>query len=193
MESLPTEILVHVFEQFPKCEICQKNCLRTSTSRALSKCSNTCARWNKILEGDFQNVIGKCFPEFEDVISVTIDMKNARSWGLKLINWYEPFVTSRGMTIFSFNFDGIFSCPPGGLMALDGKIKGYKLRIATLAPVGDSILQVNNINLVGLALDEALRILKDVAENQKFRTVKLIVGKNVSIPSGIKVCKIDHI
>ena len=193
MESLPTEILAHVFEQLTKCEICQKNCLRVSR-QALQMCSDTCARWNKILEGDFQNFIGKCFPEFEDVISVTIDMKNARSWGLKLLSLYEPFVTSRGMTIFSFNRDGIFSCQKnGGLMALDGKIKGYKLRIATLAPVGDSILQVNDINLVGFAFDEALRILKDVAENQKFRTVKLIVGKNVSFPSRIKVCKIHHI
>ena len=46
--------------------------------------------------------------------------------------------------------------------------------------IGDSILQVNEINLVGLAFDEALQILKDVVENQKVQTVRLVVGKFVS-------------
>ena len=52
MESLPAEILAHVFEQFSKCEICQKDCLRaTKKWKSLFKCSDTCARWSKIIEG----------------------------------------------------------------------------------------------------------------------------------------------
>ena len=41
MESLPAEILAHVFEQFSKCEICQKDCLRaTKKWKSLFKCSD---------------------------------------------------------------------------------------------------------------------------------------------------------
>ena len=41
---------------------------------------------------------------------------------------------------------------------------------------------MNEINLVGLAFDEALQILKDVVENQKFQTVRLVVGKFATPP-----------
>ena len=172
MESLPTEILAHVFEQLTKCEICQKNCLRASGwQTALQMCSDTCARWNKILEVTLKSkyLIVKCFPDFgmNDVISVTIDMKNAKSWGLTVLNdSYPPYLKSKGIVIYSIQEDGP--------VALDGKIKGFNIK-----RIGDSILQVNEINLVGLAFDEALQILKDVVENQKFQNVRLIVGQNV--------------
>ena len=186
MESLPTEILAHIFEQFPKCEICQKNCLRASKWQALQMCSNTCARWNKILEGktifqqygcfsDSQSVIGKCFPEVKDVISVTIDMKNAKSLGLKVLN------LPRGQTFGYSHFRkgiNIHSIKEDGPVALDGKIKGLKNGIA-----GDSILQVNEINLASLTFDEAFQILKDVVKNEKLQSVRLIVNQNDFIPS----------
>ena len=167
MESLPIEILAHIFEQFPKCAICQKYCLRASKWQTLQMCSDTCLRWNKILlEGYSKNVISKCFSEFEDVISVTIDMKNVKSLGLTVLNVYPPSWMSKGIIIYSIQEDGP--------VALDGKIKGFNIK-----RIGDSILQVNEINLVGLAFDEALQILKDVVENQKFQSVRLIVGQNI--------------
>ena len=182
MESLPTEILAHVFEQFPKCEICSKNCLRASKRlKALSKCSDTCARWNKILEGkvgqfssnmdlDFlvtlksKYLLAKCFSYFGDwLLAVNIDMKNAKSWGLTVLELNTSVVTSKGIFINSIQEDGP--------VALDDNI---------IITVGDSILQVNEIKLVGLKFKWALRILKDVVENQKFQTVRLVVGKFVS-------------
>ena len=164
MESLPTEILAHVFEQFPKCEICQKYCLRASKWQTLQMCSDTCLRWNKILlEGYSKNVINKCFSEFEDVISVTIDMKNTESLGLNVCSFYDPRVI-------------IHSIRNGGPVAQDGKINGLKNWID-----GGQILQVNEIDLTSLTFNESLQIFKDV-KNQKFQSVRLIVRKNDSGP-----------
>ena len=64
MESLPTEILDHIFNHFPnKCEICQNKCLRALGWQELSKCSKTCERWNRIIEEI--DTLEKCFSDFE--------------------------------------------------------------------------------------------------------------------------------
>ena len=71
MESLPTEILDHIFNQFPsKCKLCQKKCLRASPRYVLSKCSNTCVRWNGLVEEKIVEIdkLKKCYitkPKFK--------------------------------------------------------------------------------------------------------------------------------
>ena len=71
MESFPPEILDHIFNQFPnKCDLCQKKCLRASPRYVLSKCSNTCVRWNglvveKIVEID---KLKKCYSDEEYIV-----------------------------------------------------------------------------------------------------------------------------
>ena len=215
METLPTEILAHVFEQLTKCEICQKNCLRTSC-QALQMCSDTCARWSNIIEGyQFrflsdsqyweetrtaegqlyymnritktthlraqimqQHNIEKCFPDYNDIISVTIDMKNAKSLGLKVLNLMQTFsidfLNKRGLIIHSID--------QAGPVALDGKIKGLDENW-----IGNSILQVNGIDLkFPMTFADALRIIKDVVENPKFQTVQLIINQNVNISGYIR-------
>ena len=189
MESLPTEILEHVFEQFSKCEICEKNCLRATTKwKSLSICFDTCARWSKILAGkpiykfgwlsDSQYVIGKCFPDYQDIISVTIDIKNAKSLGLKVLNLMQTFtndfLNERGLIIHSID--------QAGPVALDGKIKGLDENW-----IGNSILQVNGIDLkFPMTFADALQIIKDAVENPKFQTVQLIINQNVSISGYIR-------
>ena len=49
MESLPTEILDHIFKQI-KCESCQKYCDQIELNYLYQECSKTCSRWNDILE-----------------------------------------------------------------------------------------------------------------------------------------------
>ena len=189
MESLPAEILAHVFEQFSKCEICQKDCLRaTKKWKSLFKCSDTCARWSKILAGKpiykfgwlshSQYVIGKCFPDHQDIISVTIDIKNAKSLGLKVLNLMQTFtidfLNQRGLIIHSID--------QAGPVALDGKIKDLDENW-----IGNSILQVNGIDLkFPMTFADALQIIKDVVENPKFQTVQLIINQNVSISGYIR-------
>ena len=220
MESLPAEILAHVFEQFSKCEICQKDCLRaTKKWKSLFKCSDTCARWSKIIEGmptyqfgclsDWEETqiaeghlhyinhitkstqwedpitqimqqrnIGKCFPDYNDIISVTIDIKNAKSLGLKVLNLMQTFsldfLNEKGLIIHSID--------QAGPVALDGKIKGLDENW-----IGNSILQVNGIDLkFPMTFADALRIIKDAVENPKFQTVQLIINQNVSISGYIR-------
>ena len=227
MESLPAEILAHVFEQFSKCEICQKDCLRaTKKWKSLFKCSDTCARWSKIIEGmptyQFgclsdsqyweetrtaggqlyyinhitkttqwedprarimrqrleQRNIGKCFPDYNDIISVTIDIKNAKSLGLKVLNLMQK------LTIDFLNEHGliIHSIDQAGPVALDGKIKGLDENW-----IGNSILQVNGIDLkFPMTFADALGIIKDAVENPKFQTIQLIINQNVSISGYIR-------
>ena len=72
MESLPTEILDQIFNQFlNKCEICQKQCLRASPKQELSKCSNTCERWNSIIEAKLKEIeaLKKCYSDFTNLIA----------------------------------------------------------------------------------------------------------------------------
>ena len=188
MESLPTEILAHVFEQFSKCEICQKNCLRATTKwKSLSMCFDTCARWSKILAdkpiykfwlSNSQYVIGKCFPDHQDIISVTIDIKNAKSLGLKVLNLMQTFpndfLNEHGLIIHSID--------QAGPVALDGKIKGLDENW-----IGDSILQVNGIDLkFPMTFADALGIIKDAVENPKFQTVELLINQNIDISGYIR-------
>ena len=79
MESLPTEILDHIFNHFPnKCEICQNKCLRALGWQELSKCSKTCERWNRIIEEIDPSE--KCYSDFENVISLTLNDHVAEIW-----------------------------------------------------------------------------------------------------------------
>ena len=78
MESLPTEILDHIFNQFPnKCEICQEKCLRSSLRQELSKCSKTSKRWNRIIEKKVKEFeqLNKCYSDFENVYAVTLNIQ----------------------------------------------------------------------------------------------------------------------
>ena len=196
MELLPAEILAHVFEQFSKCEICQNYCLRAIKNwKSLSKCSDTCARWSNIIEGyqfrflsdsweDLraqimqQHNIEKCFPDYNDIISVTIDIKNAKSLGLKVLNLMQTFsldfLNEKGLIIHSID--------QAGPVALDGKIKDLDENW-----IGNSILQVNGIDLkFPMTFADALRIIKDAVENPKFQTIQLIINQNVSISGYIR-------
>ena len=78
MESLPTEILDHIFNQFPnKCEICQMKCLRTSLRQELSTYSKTSERWNRIIEEKIKDLdkLKKCYSDFEDLHAVTLNIQ----------------------------------------------------------------------------------------------------------------------
>ena len=55
MESLPTEILDHIFKQI-KCESCQKYCDQIELNYLYQECSKTCSRWNDILENMFKQL-----------------------------------------------------------------------------------------------------------------------------------------
>ena len=102
-------------------------------------------------------------------------MKNAKSLGLKVLNLNQASIIGedwpfhdKGIIIHSVNEDGP--------VALDGKIKGLNKNW-----IGDSILQVNEINVMRLSFSNALQIFKDIVENPKLQTVRLIVNQNVSI------------
>ena len=130
-----------------------------------------------------QHNIEKCFPDYNDIISVTIDMKNAKSLGLKVLNLMQTFsidfLNKRGLIIHSIN--------QAGPVALDGKIKGLDENW-----IGDSILQVNGIDLkFPMTFADALGIIKDAVENPKFQTVQLIINQNVSISDYIR-CGCPH-
>ena len=78
MESLPTEILDHIFNQFPnKCEICQEKCLRSSLRQELSTYSKTSERWNRIIEKKVKKFeqSNKCYSDFENVYAVTLNIQ----------------------------------------------------------------------------------------------------------------------
>ena len=173
MESLPTEILAHLFEQFSKCEICQKNCLRATTKwKSLSMCFDTCVRWSKILAGKpiykfgwlshSQYVIGKCFPDHQDIISVTIDIKNARSLGLKVLNLKQTFsnddLDKNGLIIHSID--------QAGPVALNGKIKSRVGRGVT------GVQYTSKLNEVG----QRIRVQKILSRNLKKLPTPLIKG-----------------
>ena len=230
MESLPTEILAHVFEQFSKCEICQKDCLRaTKKWKSLFRCSDTCARWSKIIEGmptyqfgclsDFQYWeetrqlyyinhimkttqwedprarimrqrleqcnIGKCFPDYNEIISVTIDIKNARSLGLKVLNlkqtFSNDFLDKNGLIIHSID--------QAGPVALNGKIKGSRVNrgiagvqyTSKLNEVGQKIwvqkIKYNN-NLTKLPIS----LIKGLDENWKGNSILQVNGIDLNFP-----------
>ena len=195
MELLPAEILAHVFEQFSKCEICQKDCLRaTKKWKSLFKCSDTCARWSKILAdkpiykfgwlSDSQYVIGKCFPDYQDIISVTIDIKNARSLGLKVLNlnqtFSRDFLDKNGLIIHSID--------QAGPVALNGKIKGRVNRgiagvqyTSKLNEVGQKIwvrkIKYNN-NLTKLPTS----LIKGLDENWKGNSILQVNGIDLNFP-----------
>ena len=196
MESLPTEILAHVFEQFSKCEICQKNCLRATTKwKSLSMCFDTCARWSKILAdkpiykfgwlSNSQYVIGKCFPDHQDIISVTIDIKNARSLGLKVLNlkqtFSNDFLDKNGLIIHSID--------QAGPVALNGKIKGSRVNrgiagvqyTSKLNEVGQKIwvqkIKYNN-NLTKLPIS----LIKGLDENWKGNSILQVNGIDLNFP-----------
>ena len=125
-----------------------------------------------------QHNIEKCFPDYNDIISVTIDMKNAKSLGLKVLNLMQTFsidfLNKRGLIIHSID--------QAGPVALDGKIKDLDENW-----IGNSILQVNGIDLkFPMTFADALQIIKDVVENPKFQTVQLIINQNVNISGYIR-------
>ena len=196
MESLPTEILAHLFEQFSKCEICQKNCLRATTKwKSLSMCFDTCARWSKILAGkpiykfgwlsDSQYVIGKCFPDYQDIISVTIDIKNARSLGLKVLNlnqtFSNDFLDKNGLIIHSID--------QAGPVALNGKIKGSRVDrgitgvqyTSKLNEAGQKIW-VQNLLTTPISKKLPTYLIKGLDENWKGNSILQVNGIDLNFP-----------
>ena len=198
MESLPTEILVHVFEQFSnsKCEICQKNCLRATTKwKSLSMCFDTCVRWSMILAekpiykfgwlSDSQYVIGKCFPDHQDIISVTIDIKNARSLGLKVLNlkqtFSNDFLDKNGLIIHSID--------QAGPVALNGKIKGSRVDrgitgvqyTSKLNEAGQKIW-VQNLLTTPISKKLPTYLIKGLDENWKGNSILQVNGIDLKFP-----------
>ena len=163
MESLPTEILDHVFDQFPnKCEICQKKCLRASPRQELSKCSNTSERWNRIIEQKIKEIdtLTKCYRDFENVTSLTINIQPEDKGEF-------------GMYLFgSFNSNAalVGSISKDGPVDRDGRIR-----------INDSILQVNGITFdEGMAWHDILNVLKNAVILQY---VQLVVGQKTRDPN----------
>ena len=104
MESLPTEILDHIFNQFPnKCDICQMKCLRTSLRQELSKCSKTSKRWNRIIEEKIKEFekLNKCYSDFENVYAVTLNIQPKE----KPIPITQIINNSKTKTFIHFNSD----------------------------------------------------------------------------------------
>ena len=70
-----------------------------------------------------QHNIEKCFPDYNDIISVTIGIKNAKSLGLKVLNLMRicpiDFLNEHGLIIHSID--------QAGPVALNGKIKGSRV------------------------------------------------------------------
>ena len=92
MESLPAEILDHIFNQFPnKCEICQQKCLRASHTQEFYKCSKTCERWNGLIEKKLP--LKKCYSDFDNLISVTLNIQQGEKFGM------EPWVPILGRNV----------------------------------------------------------------------------------------------
>ena len=113
MESLPTEILDHIFYQFPnKCEICQEKCLRSSLRQELSKCSKTSERWNRITEEKVKEFeqLNKCYSEFENVYAVTHNIQPEE----RPIPIIQTF--NRAKTFIHFNSDSLLAIWRGYLI-----------------------------------------------------------------------------
>ena len=75
MESLPTEILDHIFKQI-KCESCQKYCDHIKLHYLYQECSKTCSRWNDILENIFKPFMPPCLG---NMIRIAQVMKKVKS------------------------------------------------------------------------------------------------------------------
>ena len=104
MESLPTEILDHIFNQFPnKCEICQEKCLRSSLRQELSTYSKTSERWNRIIEKKVKEFeqLNKCYSDFENVYAVTLNIQPKE----KPIPITQIINNSKTKTFIHFNSD----------------------------------------------------------------------------------------
>ena len=169
MESLPTEILDHVFNQFPnRCEICQQKCLRALPTQEFSKCSNTCKRWNGWIEKKIRKigVLKKCYSDFEDLISVTLNIQQEKKFGIRLwIHRIDGPIQSPNSTPVPI----IHSIIKNGPVGRDGRIK-----------IGDSILQVNEISFDdGMDLGDISNVLIDAL---KLQCVQLVVGQEVARP-----------
>ena len=167
MESLPTEILHHIFKQI-QCKSClETDCLRTNKDYYLYdyKCSKTCSRWNKLFRGRKDRIYQLACP----FVEVTLKMDT----GVNLL----------GMTIMEKGDDawkkgdmhwGIYvnSIEKGGPVDLDGRIEA-----------GDMILQLNKINFDNMSIaDMMMRILKieEVFKNavQEPGPIRLVVAKS---------------
>ena len=168
MESLPIEILDHVFNQFPnQCEICQQKCLRALAWQEFKKCANTCKRWNlwihkKIMDLD---VLKKCYSEFENLISLTLNTQEEEKFGIRT-KIHNP---KDGPPFWSIPV--IDSIIENGFVCRDGRIK-----------IGDSILKVNEISFnnsrdTWLQKKMVINVLRDAL---KLQFVKLVVGQNPS-------------
>ena len=159
MESLPTEILDHIFNQFPnKCEICQKKCLRASPRQELSKCLNTCERWNAVIEAKIKEIdkLEKCYSDFENVISLTLNIQE--NFRMNICGFRTTVDSRIYLPVISF----ICKDSP---MDHDGRIK-----------LEDSILQLNAISFYeGMDVSDIWKVLDDV---QKLQCVQVVVGQN---------------
>ena len=170
MESLPIEILDHVFNQFPsRCEICQQKCLRALAWQEISKCAITCKRWNSLIEKKKIRDIGilkKCYSEFENLISVTLNTQQEEKFGIR-IKIHNPLDGPPFWSIPVIN-----SIIENGLVCSDGRIK-----------IGDSILKVNEISFDNMDLWEAENqffFLDAMRDALKLQCVKLVVGQDPS-------------
>ena len=167
MESLPTEILDHIFNHFPnKCEICQNKCLRALGWQELSKCSKTCERWNRIIEEI--DTLEKCFSDFENVISVTFNIRQLE----EIFNIRKTLgicIIRQILSNKTVAFEIIF-IKENGPVGCDGRMK-----------IGDFILQVN-----GTSFDKSKPymflndyISCDLVKILRDQYVQIVVGQKV--------------
>ena len=166
MESLPTEILDHIFNHFPNiCEICQNKCLRALAWQELLKCSKTCKRWNRMIEEI--DLLEKCYSDFENVISLTLNIRQIEETlrielGIMVI---RRILSNK--TIVAFE---IMYIEENGPVGRDGRMK-----------IGDFILQVN-----GTSFDKSKPymflndyISCDLVKILRDQYVQMVVGQKV--------------
>ena len=164
MESLPIEILDHVFNQFLKrCEFCQQKCLLALTWQEISKCANTCKRWNLWIEKKIMglDVLKKCYSEFENLISVTLNTQEEEKFGIRT-KIYNP---KDGPPFWSIPV--IDSIIENGLVCRDGRLK-----------IGDSILKVNEISFDNMERWDPFFFMEAISDTLKLQCVKLVVGQD---------------
>ena len=166
MESLPIEILDHVFNQFPnQCEICQQKCLRALAWQEFKKCANTCKRWNLWIHKKITDLgeLKKCYSEFENLISVTLNTQEEEKFGIRA-RIHNP----RDRPPF-WSIPVIDSIIENGFVCRDGRIK-----------IGDSILKVNEISFDNMERWDPFFFMDAISHTLKLQCVKLVVGQNPS-------------
>ena len=129
--------------------------------------------------------IGKCFPDYNEIISVTIDIKNARSLGLKVLNlnqtFSNDFLDKNGLIIHSID--------QAGPVALNGKIKGSRVDrgitgvqyTSKLNEAGQKIW-VQNLLTTPISKKLPTYLIKGLDENWKGNSILQVNGIDLNFP-----------